>query len=120
MKRFYDYVYQQSQDVMSHIATIESMANQLSDVGSPLSEDEVIAKIICTLQPNFDGVAAAWENLDEDKRKLPTLTTRLLKPEAERGNRPDRYHFFCQEKRTTGCSNRQDGRSWPQRTKATT
>lgn len=34
MKCFYGYVYQQSHDVMSHIATIESMANQLSDNGS--------------------------------------------------------------------------------------
>ena len=82
LQRFFEYPYQQEHDVLAHITAIESMACQLRDVGAEISEDQTISKIICTLPPSFRHVIAAWENVEENKKKLPLLTARLLKAEA--------------------------------------
>lgn len=65
MQRFFEYPYQQGNDVMSHITAVESLANQLTDVGAEVSEDQIISKVICTLPPSFRHVVAAWENLED-------------------------------------------------------
>ena len=81
-QRFYNYSFQQGHDVMSHITEIETLASQLSDLGEIQSENQIITKVLCTLPPSFRSVVSAWENVEEAKRKLPLLTTRLLKEES--------------------------------------
>lgn len=83
-RRFYDYVYQPDHDVTSHVTAIEALANQLSDLGSPVTELNLVTKIICTLPPSFEIVVAAWENLEDDKKTLQLLISRLLKHESLR------------------------------------
>lgn len=51
--RFYEYQYQPSHDVMSHITEIETLASQLSDVGAPMTDIQIMTKIICTLPPSY-------------------------------------------------------------------
>ena len=67
---------------MDHITAIETIAAQLSDIGSERTEAEIITKIICTLPPSFRSVRSAWENVDDSKKTLQLLTTRLLKEES--------------------------------------
>lgn len=81
-QRFFNYSFQQDHDVMSHITEIETMAHQLSDLGEPATELQIITKILCTLPTSFKTVISAWENVEDDKKKLPLLTTRLLKEES--------------------------------------
>ena len=80
-QRFYYYSFQQGHDVMVHITEIESLDNQLSDLGEEQTENQIITKILCTLPPSFKSVISAWENV-EYKKILPLLTTRLLKEES--------------------------------------
>ena len=61
---------------MDHITAIETIAAQLSDIGSERKEAEIITKIICTLPPSFRSIRSAWENVDDSKKTLQLLTTR--------------------------------------------
>jgi hypothetical protein len=81
-QRFYNYSFQQGHDGMSHITEIETLANQLGDLGEIHSENQIITKLLCNLPPSFRSVVSAWENVEEAKKKLPLLTTRLLKEES--------------------------------------
>lgn len=81
-QRFFNYSFQQDHDVMSHITEIETLAYQLSDLGEPQTDLKIITKILFTLPPSFKTVISAWENVEDDKKKLPLLTTRLLKEES--------------------------------------
>ena len=46
------------------------------------TENQIITKVLCTLPPSFKSVISAWENVEDPKKKLPLLTTRLLKEES--------------------------------------
>lgn len=79
---FYSYSYQQGNYVMSHIIEIETLANQLSGLGEVKTEHQIITKILCTLPRNFRSVVSAWENVEDPKKRLSLLTTRLLKEKS--------------------------------------
>lgn len=58
---------------------IEIIANQLSDLGTPVTESP-ITKIMCTLPLSFIRyVIFYWDHLYEDKNTFQLLTVRLLK-----------------------------------------
>jgi hypothetical protein len=80
--RFYKYQYQPGHDIMSHITEIETMASRLSDVGAPMSDIQIMTKIICTLPPSYRNFATVWDSVPVNERTIPLLTTRLLKEES--------------------------------------
>lgn len=82
LQRFFDYRFQKQHRVMDHITAIETLAAQLSDIGCPQTEAEIITKIICTLPPSLKSVRSDWENVDDPKKTLQLLTIRLLKEES--------------------------------------
>ncbi len=49
IQRFYEYQYDKDKSVMDHVTAVETFARQLSDIGSPLTEPQIIFKIHCTL-----------------------------------------------------------------------
>jgi hypothetical protein len=55
MQRFYDYKFQAGHDAIRHISAIENPAEQLSNIGQPISEAQLITKIICTIPPSYRG-----------------------------------------------------------------
>lgn len=81
---FFDYQYQPEHDVMSHISAVEALANRLNDLGCPVNEVQLITKITMTLPPSFDSLVDVWENLDDDKKSMQLLISRLLKHESTR------------------------------------
>ena len=80
--RFYEYQYQPGHDIMSHITEIETMASRLSDVGAPMSDIQIMTKIVCTLPPSYRNFATVWDSVPVNERTIPLLTTRLLKEES--------------------------------------
>ena len=86
LRKFFEYRYPNNLDVMSHITAIETIANQLKDVGSPIDDQQLITKIICTLPPSFQHFVAAWDNVPDDRKTVSLLTSRLLR--AENTNQP--------------------------------
>ena len=80
--QFFKYEYHHEHKVMDHITAIESMASSLDDLGAPMTELQVISKIVCTLPPSFRHFMSAWDNVPEQEKTLATLTARLLKEES--------------------------------------
>ena len=52
-QRFFEYQYQPDHDIMTHITEVETMASQLSDVEAPVSDIQIMTKILCTLPPSY-------------------------------------------------------------------
>jgi hypothetical protein len=81
-QRFFEYCFQPEHDVMAHITEIETIANQLRDINAPVTESQLMTKIICTLPPSYRGFMSAWDSVPVKDRTIDTLTSRLLKEES--------------------------------------
>lgn len=79
--RFYEYQYQPSHDIMSHITEIETLASRLSDVGAAMTDIQIMTKIICTLPPSYRNFATVWDSIPVDERTISLLTSRMLREE---------------------------------------
>ena len=66
---------------MSHISAIELLAAQLKDLNEPVTEAQVMTKILVTLPPSFRHFLSVWDNVSVKNRNIQTLTQRLLKEE---------------------------------------
>ena len=67
---------------MTRITAMEGLPTQLRDLGATVDNHQIIKKVICTLPPSFRHAVSAWDNVPEDEKILPLLTTRLLKEET--------------------------------------
>jgi hypothetical protein len=82
MQRFYDYKFQAGHDAIRHISAIDNPAEQLSNIGQPISEAQLITKIICTIPPSYRGFLPAWDNVVEEINTVTLLSARILKEES--------------------------------------
>jgi len=81
-QRFYQYEFNKEHDIAAHITMIESMANQLNDMGVSVDEIDIVTKIIVTLPPSYKHIVSVWDNMDDSKKTLQSLRSRLFKEEA--------------------------------------
>jgi hypothetical protein len=81
LESFMSYKYESGHDVMRHISTIEALARQLNEIGSPISEGLIVTKILMTLPSSYRSFLSAWNNCDESKKTLKMLEVRLLAEE---------------------------------------
>lgn len=59
------------------------MADELSNVGAPVSDEQIEDRILSTLPPSFHGARAAWETLPSgEHRNLIRLTARMVLEET--------------------------------------
>lgn len=78
----FEYQYNPEHDVMTHITEIETMASQLSDVGAPMNDVQIMTKIVCTLPPSYRNFTTVWSGVPIAERTIALLTSRLLKEES--------------------------------------
>jgi hypothetical protein len=64
-QRFYQYEFNKEHDIAAHITMIESMANQLNDMGVSVDEIDIVTKIIVTLPPSYKHIVSVWDNMDD-------------------------------------------------------
>jgi glutamine synthetase type III len=81
-QKFFEYQYQPEHDIMAHITEVETMASMLSDVEAPVSDLQIMTKIICTLPPSYRSFTTAWDSVPAAERTIALLTSRLLKEET--------------------------------------
>lgn len=62
--KFFNYKYQPG--VMSHVAAIEQMGAHLKELNGPISEIQVMSKILQTLPPSYRHFLSAWDNIPRD------------------------------------------------------
>ena len=82
MAKFFEYKYQAGHSVMAHVAAIEQLAAHLKDLQAPVSEVQVMSKILLTLPPSFRHFLSAWDNVPTADKTIKLLTSRLVKEET--------------------------------------
>jgi hypothetical protein len=82
MANFFEYKYQAGHSVMAHVAAIEQLAAHLKDLQAPVSEVQVMSKILLTLPPSFRHFLSAWDNVPTADKTIKLLTSRLVKEET--------------------------------------
>lgn len=66
---------------MSFITTVQQMAAQLKDLQLPVSDLQVMSKIIMSLPPSFRHLISAWDSVPATEKSITLLTSRLIKEE---------------------------------------
>lgn len=66
---------------MAFISAIQQMAAQLNDLEAPVSEVQIMAKIIMCLPPSFRHFTSAWDSVPTQDKSVAYLTSRLIKEE---------------------------------------
>uniref|UniRef100_A0ABD2X129 Reverse transcriptase Ty1/copia-type domain-containing protein n=1 Tax=Trichogramma kaykai TaxID=54128 RepID=A0ABD2X129_9HYME len=80
--RFHEYKKAPGDTVSQHIAKIENLASQLKDIGQPVPEVMIMAKIISTLPSKYNAFISAWDSVPEADQSLDRLRERLLREET--------------------------------------
>jgi hypothetical protein len=68
---------------MDHITAIETIAEQLKNMGEPQTRLQICTKIIYTLPPHLHGFIAVWEALPEEEKTIALLTAKILNEESK-------------------------------------
>nr|XP_046468085.1 uncharacterized protein LOC124212249 [Neodiprion pinetum] len=80
-QKFHEYRIASSDSVVQHFAKVSNMAAQLKDVGKPVSQITLIAKILANLAPKYANFLTAWDSVDPGRQILDNLQERLIREE---------------------------------------
>jgi hypothetical protein len=69
-------------NVMSHIIRLTSMAEELRNLESPLTDQQLIMKILHSLPKSYRALQSAWLSVPVLEQTIQNLTTRLIGEEA--------------------------------------
>jgi len=78
-QKFFNYRYNEGSDIKTMIGEIEALANQLSDMGQPVTEFQMISKILGTLPKKLRHFTSMWQMLPDEEKTLTQLNLHLLR-----------------------------------------
>lgn len=81
-QRFHEYKMDSSESIVSHVAKIEHLAQQLKDIGQHVDDVMIMAKILGSLPSKYNALRTAWDSVPESKQTVDTLLERLIKEET--------------------------------------
>lgn len=81
-QRFHKYKMDSSESVVSHVAKIEHLAQQLKDIGQHVDDVMIMAKILGSLPSKYNALRTAWDSVPESKQTVDTLLERFIKEET--------------------------------------
>ncbi|UYV61249.1 hypothetical protein LAZ67_1004106 [Cordylochernes scorpioides] len=81
-QRFFEYKMNPNDSIATHISKVETLAQQMKDLGEPISDVALITKIICSLPDKYKNFITAWDSVSSEEKTLENLTARLLKEES--------------------------------------
>ena len=82
IQQFVDYKYAKEDNIATHVAKIEMMAQNLEDIGQPMSENQIISKLITSLPSEYRHVLTAWKSMPAYQKTRKTLILRVFEEEA--------------------------------------
>ena len=82
IQQFVDYKYNKGDSVATHVAKIETMAQNLEDIGQKMSEEQIISKLITSLPSEYRHVLTAWKSMPPDQKTRKTLIMRIFEEET--------------------------------------
>lgn len=81
LANYYAYTKPATEDMASHVANVEEMAIQLSDLGQPQSKDAIITKLLSSLPAEYNILKESWNSVHPDLKTKEELVARLLNAE---------------------------------------
>ena len=64
------------------MSNLQKLVKQLTDLGQPITDRQLINKIKCSLPPSYDSLLLAWESVSLNDQTLVSFQSRLVKREA--------------------------------------
>ena len=69
-------------NVLSHLSTLNGMAEELRNLGSPVTEQQLVMKSVSSLPPSLRNFQSNWLSVPPALQTMQLLTERLLSEEA--------------------------------------
>lgn len=82
IQQFVDYKFAKGDSIATHVAKIEMMAQNLEDIGQPMSENQIISKLITSLPSEYKHVLIAWKSMPAEQKTRKTLIRKVFEEEA--------------------------------------
>ncbi|KAG7196791.1 hypothetical protein KM043_018797 [Ampulex compressa] len=87
MTKFHNYKMVANDNMTQHIAKIENMARQLTDIDETISTTTLIAKILESLPAKLGALDTAWYSVDMKSQTLENLSQQGC--DTHQGRKPD-------------------------------
>lgn len=81
-QKFHEYRMNPTDSVVQHVAKLQNMARQLSDIGENVSDVHVMSKILGSLPSKYNALRTAWDSVDPERQTINYLQERLIKEES--------------------------------------
>lgn len=81
-QRFHEYRMSATDSVVQHMARVQNMARQLTDLGENVSDITIMAKILASLTAKFSAFQTAWDSVEPNRQTVEHLQERLLREES--------------------------------------
>lgn len=86
-QNFFNFLKDSGDDIATFISKLQSIVQQMKDLGENISDNIVITKILMSLPSEFAHFASAWESTAENLQTIENLTSRFVMEEACIGNK---------------------------------
>lgn len=81
-QKFYSFTKESNDNMATHISKLNTIVQQLKDLGENISDSMVVTKILMTLPTTYSHFFSAWESTAAPERTLNNLTSRLMMEES--------------------------------------
>jgi hypothetical protein len=103
--RLYEYRMSPGDSIIQHVAKVQNMAAQLLDVGEPVSDLTIMAKILASLSSKYAAFQTAWDSVSPEQQTLNNLQERLIREEARLTAEDERPGAFSPYKKNAAKKN---------------
>ncbi|XP_033361605.1 uncharacterized protein LOC117239876 [Bombus vosnesenskii] len=80
-EQFFDLKWEESENVSYNLSKLELIAAKMKALGSEIGEKMLITRILSVLPYKFDHFHSAWDSVEEEKKTLDRLSSRLMTEE---------------------------------------
>lgn len=90
LQKFHEYKMDPNDSVVQHVAKIQNMAQQLSDLDEGQTNLAIMAKILGSLPNKYRALITAWDSVAPAAQTIQSLQERLIKEERRLSEDDDR------------------------------
>lgn len=83
LEKFFEFKYQPGDTMSTHIAKLESMRLELSNLNQPQTDGVFMAKLLSSLPDGYEAMKSGWDFVHSSERTIPNLVGHVLKTEAK-------------------------------------
>ena len=81
-KQFFEFKWDSSESVAHNLSKIEQLTTKMKSLGGAIPDSMLLTRILSILPAKFNHFHSAWHSVDDAKKKLEYLTTRLMTEEV--------------------------------------